>query len=251
MTQRIATRISFETEFASVYQRNNKAKSKGKEGMKNIRCFPEHGRAGHVEKGFCGSIVTFLVKADEREQPLKAWAQFELADGSNRACKPGDILSMAQISQELERTRFALAKPWFPTTQLQISSDTWRFTINSERWGWNYSWVSNVHTCDLTHCLCVYLFRVLDNDRLECIEVRPSTEFQVFCSRRRRTPSSPVSSSSTSPLTLTDSNSEDGTSTSTKRIKSCAADWREASELTAASLLLMVRTGIPQTTKPI
>jgi hypothetical protein len=236
-------KLSFETQFCPVYQRNNKAKSKGKDGMKNIRCFPDHGSGGHVEKGFCGSTVSFVVDGNTNGRQVRAWAQFELADESNRAFKRGQTVPLKYVMDELERTRFALGKPWFPTIQNKISSDSTRFTINSERWGWNYSWVSNVHTCDLTHCLCVYLFEVTDNDNLICLEVVPSPEFQVFCSRRRRTPSSPHSAS-TSPVSISEASNEWDTPPANKRLRaSCAKDWREASELTAASLLLMVRTG--------
>jgi hypothetical protein len=210
-------KCKFETEFATVYQRNNKAKSKGKEGMKNIRCFPNHGKAGHVEKGFCGSTVSFVVKSKVSDKPIKAWGQFELADGSNQSCKIGDVLSAKYIADQLERNRVELSKPWFPSFQNRVDDKSIRFIMNSERWGWNYAWVSNVHTCDLTHCLTIYLFEVLDQDRLVCVDVLKSSEFQVFCSRRRRNPSSPMSSSSiassnSSPLTITNEKEEAGKS---------------------------------------
>jgi len=254
----------FETQFAPVYQRNNKAKSKGKDGMKNIRCFPDHGACGHVEKGFCGSTVSFTLRSVESDPAIRAWAQFELSNGSNRTLKVGDVVLLQDILENLERTRFTLSKPWFPTTQTRVDADTLRFVVNSERWGWNYSWVSNVHTCDLTHCLCVYLFHAVDSDRLVCVDIVQSPEFQVFCSRRRRTPvspgsisttvASPLSSSASSPLTLAASE-EDGRTPRlalgdaqvqvAKRSRSCATGWRDA-ELAAANLLLMVRTGSQQ-----
>ena len=253
----------FETRFQDFYQRNNKAKSKGKEGMKNFRCFPDHSSTGHVEKGFCGSTVSLLVNLKDNSPTIKAWAQFELADGSNRSCKLGDVILLKDVQHHLERTRFALARPWFPTIQIREDSEVVRFIVNSERWGWHYGWTSNVHTCDARHQLCVYFFETLQEGKLRCIDVVASPEFQIFCSRRRRTPSSPTTVAETehnfpamkkvcldpkeeqgmkaaTPTTLLKTNK----TTLTKQTLRCVpADWKDiSSEFTAASLLLFVRS---------
>jgi len=256
-------KCEFETKFATVYQRNNKARSKGKEGMKNIRCFPDHGVGGHVEKGFCGSTVSFLAYFNETDGNFRAWAQFEIANAStnpqDRCCQVGDVFTTRTIAESFERTRYALSKPWFPSTKTRLDSETVRFIINSERWGWNYSWVSNVHTCDLSHRLSIFLFKQLDQTQLICVKVLESSEFQVFCSRRRRTPSTSPRSSisllspiSTSSSTVEEELPEDTSATlantsidnEPKRIKTwmVATDWKEA-EMNAANLLLLVRTG--------
>jgi hypothetical protein len=45
----------FETEFSTVYARNNKAKN-----AKHMRCFPSCASSGHVASSFCGSSVSVL-----------------------------------------------------------------------------------------------------------------------------------------------------------------------------------------------
>lgn len=184
------------TSFQKVYQRNNKAKTNGKDGMKNIRCFPCCNHTGHVAKGFCGGIVEFVV-SNAHSSTHKAWAQFELADGSNRTVTVGQVFDWREVEKNLERNRDDLAKPWFPALPISnesLKSNELGFQVLSLR-GWNYSWTSNVHTCDATHRLCVYLFKVADasTSKMVCVDVIKSPEFQVFCSRRRRTPSSPMS----------------------------------------------------------
>ncbi|KAH9254023.1 hypothetical protein BASA81_007898 [Batrachochytrium salamandrivorans] len=168
----------FETSFAGIYQRNNKAKTKALPGMKNMRCFPSHSSVGHVEHGFCGSTVAFTT-SQPNPSTLRAWAQFELVDAS-AMCAIGDKMALRKITDELERTRTARTKPWLPAQQTSEG----RFVLNQERLGYNYGWVSNVHSCHFKHCLVVYLFREEGElGMLELIDMVKSTEFAIVCSR--------------------------------------------------------------------
>lgn len=166
----------FETSFAGIYQRNNKAKTKALPGMKNMRCFPSHSGVGHVEHGFCGCTVAFSTSHSDPGS-LRAWAQFELADAAAMYAI-GDKVSLSVITCELERTRTARTKPWLPAQQTSEG----RFVLNQERLGYNYGWVSNVHSCHFKHCLVVYLFRG-ESDALELVDVVKSSEFAIVCSR--------------------------------------------------------------------
>jgi hypothetical protein len=146
------------TKFASDdYQRNNK-----RTGVKNLRCFPLCSPERHVKSGFCGqSLVVTLNDVPAKMLPgaddsLVVWARLELVE-----TQPGFQVNDAVAEVPLlaqSRTRQTPTAPWM-LGEIRVSGSDVTARINGDRLGWNYSWVSNKHTCDAMHCVRVYVFK--------------------------------------------------------------------------------------------
>lgn len=160
----------FKTSFQPSYQRNNKDS-----GQKNLRCFPGCCPKGHVARGYCGCAVSVGAATEDR----MAWTMFAL-EGSQLEVKVGDELSLLFASKTKTRTRKSPGLPWIKGDSVEGG-----FNFNSERLGWHYGWISNVHTSGVSHVLRCAIFQ-RKGDVMICVDVTESPAFQVYCSRRKR-----------------------------------------------------------------
>jgi hypothetical protein len=186
----MSVRLHFETAaFAPNYSRNNKDS-----GQKNLRCFPRCDARGHVERGFCGGLLTVRISGGLHpaggRRPLRAWGEFRLAH-SAPSVSIGQKLSLEAVVELRERSRSLPQAEWI---RGELSSDGSELIFNRARLGWHYGWVSNVHTCDSEHVLRCYVFEVLEHGSIVCVAVEDSPTFRIYCSRRlSKRPLSPAS----------------------------------------------------------
>ena len=89
--------VEIDNQFARLYARNNKSKTK-----KNMRCFPHCCANGHREKGFCGTAIRTRVSGGglTRDEISKLVVVGGIkCDEENPWCAVGDIVDESSLAE--------------------------------------------------------------------------------------------------------------------------------------------------------
>lgn len=132
-----------------------------------------------------GSVVTleYLQKNErDRQHPTRPYYRGELYDGIIRDSNSDDE-DEDEGGEGTKRSR----KSKISASVEDRRKEVVHFEFNKRRQGWNYSWAANKHTCNVQHCLYMYIMVPHDGtnpDSLRCIAMIKSPPFQVFCRKR-------------------------------------------------------------------
>ncbi|KAF0692692.1 Aste57867_16245 [Aphanomyces stellatus] len=159
--------------FRPTYQRNNK-----KGGTKNLRCFPNCCNGVHAKRGFCGSPITvrFQWLGLHGAMPrIHIVAQFlPLLDSGVPAWATFTILPRSGDGG------------WYVGDCVSVENSVMVVSINTVLKGWHYGWVSNRHSNDTMHVLCVYALVEMPGNLVECVHQTHTPPFRVFSRRRAK-----------------------------------------------------------------
>ncbi|KAH9197976.1 hypothetical protein AeNC1_000067 [Aphanomyces euteiches] len=162
-------------EFRPTYQRNNK-----KGGHKNLRCFPNCCRGVHATTGFCGSPVTVHFQWMGVPPPrIQVLAHFSPL-----------LVSGAPLWRTFD---YGLPDPqdpsWYFGDCISVDADRMELTmsLNTVLKGWHYGWVSNRHTSETLHVLCIYAVVEAQDGVIECLHQIHTPPFRIFSRRRAKT----------------------------------------------------------------
>lgn len=188
------------TRFHAKYQRNNK-----RSGLKNLRCFPRCPDSGHKPLGFCGSPIVVEVQLTYRDasgrvsipKHVVAWGEFGLAEYGGARYHVTQTIDSEEIGQTLVRTsEEVMTRPLFPSDAVVVGtgsnavgerSSSYRFTFESGKKGYHYSWHGNKYTSEKEHCFYVYLATGASPSTMQIVGVFRSPRFTMYCRRRHHT----------------------------------------------------------------
>ncbi|EQC38207.1 hypothetical protein SDRG_04634 [Saprolegnia diclina VS20] len=167
--------------FRHTYQRNNK-----KGGQKNLRCFPNCCNGLHAATGFCGGPVAVHLDAPDATKSYLLLAEFvPLFKGAPQSTLSiGNMYALETLRAQANKDMDPLL-PYFAGHNMQTSS----YYFNPAKKGWHYGWMSNKHSSDREHVLCVHVLEEVSDSFGQCLDSLSSPPFTVHCRRRSKTDS--------------------------------------------------------------
>ncbi|KDO24034.1 hypothetical protein SPRG_10822 [Saprolegnia parasitica CBS 223.65] len=218
--------------FRPTYQRNNK-----KGGQKNLRCFPNCCNGLHAATGFCGGPVAVHLDASDATKSYLLLAEFVpvFKGAPQSTLSIGHMYALETLRAQANKDADPLL-PYFAGHSMQTS-----YYFNPAKKGWHYGWMSNKHTSDREHVLCVHVLEEVSETFGQCVDSLASPPFTVHCRRRSKTESPVVPivvakkrpHSPSSSVTAPSSPSSDEEAGRTKRQLLAAAstpDWKDDDE---------------------
>ncbi|KDO19113.1 hypothetical protein SPRG_15026 [Saprolegnia parasitica CBS 223.65] len=160
--------------------RNNK-----KGGQKNLRCFPNCCNGLHAATGFCGGPVAVHLDASDATKSYLLLAEFVpvFKGAPQSTLSIGHMYVLETLRAQANKDADPLV-PYFAGHSMQTS-----YYFNPAKKGWHYGWMSNKHTSDREHVLCVHLLEEVSETFGQCVDSLASPPFTVHCRRRSKTES--------------------------------------------------------------
>jgi len=172
-------KLTFLTEFNSVYYRVNK-----RSGKKNLRCFPKCCPTGHADCTFCGQSVRVTLEflKEVPRLPLVCFAEFGLLASSNRF-----IIGTHYPVNFIESSIQTCQNPEGSLFRCEITNDgNFQYIVEANKTldAWNYPWTATRHFTGHLHVLRFNVF--FFNDQLQdylFYDSFDSPPFQLSCIR--------------------------------------------------------------------
>lgn len=178
--------VSFESQFAPSYLRNNRTS-----GQKSMRCFPSCCPTGHFSGGKCG--VPLEVRAALKPCKYKHADLIFVAE-----IRPLTTPQLSALSRIAKGTLFdKMRSPGAPEDAelflgiSHIVSSTkdktyMKVIFNSQNYSWDYSWKSCRWNSNTEHVVDIVILRSISHLEYKVCSSHISTPFKITCSHKKR-----------------------------------------------------------------